>query len=589
MVGKNIDIEEMQKDISDYVSKKYGIKFKVAAFGTAPEAAREKGEEEVKECKNELASIHFDMKPGELKAYLDEYMVKQDEAKQVLATKICTHFNRIKRFELNRRKKRPEAVGEIKNNIIMIGPTGVGKTFLIKLIASKIGVPFVKGDATKFSETGYVGGDVEDLVRELVHEANGNIELAQYGIIYLDEVDKLAASRGLMGPDVSRSGVQRALLKPLEETEVELKVPHDPISQMEAVQEYQRTGKRENKKISTRHILFIMSGAFAGLEEIVERRRHQKGIGFGAEMPVKDKQAEHLRHLKAEDLIQYGFESEFIGRLPVVTVFEHLETDDLYKILCNPKSPIVIGKRRDFKAYGIDLQFEDGALHKIAENAAKERTGARGLVSAVERVLMKFEHTLPSTDIHRLLVTEAMVDDPAGELEKILAQPVDPERDAAFCRLVAAEEERLEKLASRRIPEWESVYKIPFADDRVKLIIRHAIERQIDVDAAAEEFSGVQKAVHGFTEEFCLKNDLEASFSDGAVDALAEKVWKEPQDPAEYLKCALHNYGHGLRLIREKTGKRKFLIPAAAVENPEHYLNCLIQEAYRQQESGVNP
>ncbi len=582
VIGKNIDIEEMQKDISDYVSKKYGIRFKVAAFGTAPEPAKEKGEE-AKACTNDLASIHFDMKPGELKAYLDEYMVKQDEAKQVLATKICTHFNRIKRFELNRRKKRPEAVGEIKNNIIMIGPTGVGKTFLVKLIANKIGVPFVKGDATKFSETGYVGGDVEDLVRELVHEANGNVELAQYGIIYLDEVDKLAASRGLMGPDVSRSGVQRALLKPLEETEVELKVPHDPISQMEAVQEFQRTGKRENKKISTRHILFIMSGAFNGLEEIVERRRHQKGIGFGAEMPVKDKQAEHLRHLKAEDLIQYGFESEFIGRLPVVTIFEHLETEDLYKILCNPKSPIVIGKKRDFKAYGIDLQFEDEALHKIAENAAKERTGARGLVSAVERVLMKFEHTLPSTDIHHLLVTEAMVDDPAGELEKVLARPDDPEREAAFCRLAAADEERLERLAAQRIPDWESTYKMPFADDRIRLIIRRAVDRQTDVDAAAEELHGIQKAVQEFTHEFCLKNDLEAAFSDGAVDALAEKVWSVPQDPADYLKCQLHNYGHGLKLIREKTGKRKFLIPAAAVESPEQYLNCLIQEAYRQE------
>jgi endopeptidase Clp ATP-binding regulatory subunit ClpX len=581
MMGKNIDIDEIQKDISEYVSRKYGIKFKVATFGTGPEAAREKGEAEAKESKHEMASIHFDMKPVELKAYLDEYMVRQDDAKQVLATKICTHFNRIKRFELNRKKKRPDTVGEIKNNIIMIGPTGVGKTFLVKLIANKIGVPFVKGDATKFSETGYVGGDVEDLVRDLVHEAKGNIELAQYGIIYLDEVDKLAASRGLIGPDVSRSGVQRALLKPLEETEVELKVPHDPISQIEAVQEYQRTGKREKKMINTKHILFIMSGAFNGLEEIVEKRRHQKGIGFGAEMPVKDTQAQHLRNLKAEDLIQYGFESEFIGRLPVVTVFEYLETGDLYKILCNPKSPILIGKKRDFKAYGIDLQFEDEALRKIAENASRERTGARGLVSAVERVLMKFEHTLPSTDVRCLLVTPAMVDDPAGELEKILAHPADPEREAAFCRLVAAEEERLEKLVARRIPEWESAYGIPFADDRVRLITRHALDRQIDVEVAAEEFQAIQKAVHDFAGQFSLRNELDASFSDGAVDALAEKVWKEQQDPADYLKTALHNYDQGLKLIREKTGKRQFLIPAGGVEDPEEYLNGLIQEAYR--------
>jgi len=582
-MGKNIDIDEIQKDISEYISKKYGIKFKVAAFGMVPETSREKGEGETKESRDEVASIHFDMKPGELKAYLDEYLVRQDEAKQVLATKICTHFNRIKRFELNRRKKRPETIGEIKNNIIMIGPTGVGKTFLVKLIANKIGVPLVKGDATKFSETGYVGGDIEDLVRDLVYEAKGNIELAQYGIIYLDEVDKLAGSRNLIGPDVSRSGVQRALLKPLEETEVELKVPHDPISQMEAVQEYQRTGKRERKKISTKHILFIMSGAFNGLDEIVSRRRRQKGIGFGAEVPAKAEQAEHLKHLMAEDLIQYGFESEFVGRLPVVTVFEHLETEDLYKILKNPKSPILVGKKRDFKAYGIDLQFEDEALRRIAENAAKERTGARGLVSAVERVLMKFEHTLPSTDIRCLLVTPTMVDNPGGELDKILAHGDDPEREAAFRRMMAAEEDRLEKLIGRKIPEWESTYAIPFSDDRVRLIIRHAIDRQTDVEVAAEEVQAIQQAVRDFAAQFSLRNDLEVSFADGAVDALAEKVWKEHQDPADYLKMALNQYGHGLKLIREKTGKRCFLISAGGVENPEHYLNCLIQEAYRQE------
>ena len=581
-MGKKIDIDEIQKDISDYVSKKYGIKLKIAGFGTIPDAAREKEEEAAQGSNNDVAAIHFDMKPEELKSYLDEYMVRQDEAKQVLATKICTHFNRIKRFELNRKKKRPDTIGEIKNNIIMIGPTGVGKTFLIKLIASKIGVPFVKGDATKFSETGYVGGDVEDLVRDLVHEANGNIELAQYGIIYLDEVDKLAASRGLMGPDVSRSGVQRALLKPMEETEVELKVPHDPISQMEAVQEYQRTGKREKKKINTRHILFIMSGAFNGLEDIVDRRCRQKGIGFGAEIPVKDQQAKPLKRLKTEDLIQFGFESEFIGRLPVVTVFEPLETEDLYKILCNPKSPILIGKKRDFKAYGIDLQFEDEALHKIAENAAKEQTGARGLVSAVERVLMKFEHSLPSTDIRCLLVTPAMVADPGGEIEKILSHPNDQERESVFRRLMTDEEERLKKRIAQRIPEWERAYGIPFSDDRISLIIRHALDRQLDLEAAVEEIKAVQQAVRDFAEQFSLKNRLALSFSNDAVDALVEIVWKESHDPEDYLMTLLHNYSQGLNLIRQKTGKQQFLITAEGVENPENYLNRLIQEAYRQ-------
>lgn len=580
MLGKDINIEEIQKDISDYVSRKYGIRFKVAALGTAPEAAGEK-RTEAQESADAAEAIRFDMKPRELKAYLDEYMVRQDEAKQVLATKICTHFNRIRRSELNRGHKRPDAIGEIKNNIIMIGPTGVGKTFLVKLIANKIGVPFVKGDATKFSETGYVGGDVEDLVRDLVHEAGGNIELAQYGIIYLDEVDKLAASRGLIGPDVSRSGVQRALLKPLEETEIELKVPHDPISQMEAMQEFQRTGKREKKKISTRHILFIMSGAFQGLEDIVEKRRHSKGIGFGAEMKVKTSQAERLRHLKAEDLIQYGFESEFIGRLPVVTVFESLEAEDLYKILCNPKSPIVMGKRRDFKAYGIDLLFEDEALRKIAENAAKERTGARGLISAVERVLMKFEHALPSADIRRLTVTPAMVDDPVGELDRILAHPEDLEREAAFGLMARAEQARMEALVVLRIPEWEKVHGMPFGEDRVRLIVRRALTELTDLDTAARELVEIGKAVQGFAEAFSRKNDLDVSLSDGAIDLLAERIWKAPQAAADYLNTVFCDYGPGLNLIREKTGQRQFIIPAAGVENPEKHLNGLIQEAFR--------
>ena len=580
-MGKDIDITEIQKDISDYVSKKYGMKFKVAGFGTVPETAKDPTDEQEHAAGPDRSAIRFDMKPGELKAYLDEYMVKQDDAKQVLATKICTHFNRIKRFELNRKKKRPDAIGEIKNNIIMIGPTGVGKTFLVKLIANKIGVPFVKGDATKFSETGYVGGDVEDLVRDLVSEAKGDIELAQYGIVYLDEVDKIAASRSLIGPDVSRTGVQRALLKPMEETEVELKVPHDPISQMEAIQEFQRTGKREKKKVSTKHVLFIMSGAFNGLEDIVHKRRHKKGIGFGAGMPVKVDPAETLQHLKAEDLIQYGFESEFVGRLPVVTVFEYLEVEDLYKILNNPKSPIIIGKKRDFKAYGIDLQFTDGALRKIAENAFKEKTGARGLVSAVERVLMKFEHVLPSTCIRHLLVTPEMVDDPAAELDAVLSCPDDPQREAEFQRLLSGEEERLAETVSQKISGWKGAYAMDFSNERIKLIIRHSLEQQVDVETVIEEMQAIQEDAREFAAQFSARNDLDVSFADEAVDRLAERLWKDGLEPAEYLRKSLSNYDHGLKLIREKTGRREFVIMQEGVERPEDFLNGLIQDAYR--------
>jgi ATP-dependent Clp protease ATP-binding subunit ClpX len=578
---KDIDIKEIQKDLSEYLTKKYGRNVQFAGFGAVPEPSGEKVEEGETEKQPEPLAIHFDMKPEELKAYLDEYLVKQDEAKEVLATKVCTHFNRIKMFELDRRQKRVASVGEIKNNIIMVGPTGVGKTFLVKLIAKKIGVPFVKGDATKFSETGYVGGDVEDLVRDLVYEAKGNIELAQYGIIYLDEVDKIAASPNLVGPDVSRSGVQRALLKPMEETEVELKVPHDPVSQMEAVMEFQKTGKREKKKISTKHILFIMSGAFNGVDEIIKKRLNRQGMGFGAEIKSKDEQAGSLKQVKAEDLIQYGFESEFIGRLPVVTVFEHLEVEDLYKILRNPKSPIITGKKRDFKAYGIDLQFEDGALRRIAENALQERTGARGLVSAVERVLLKFEHTLPSTPIRHLVVTRATVDDAAGELKKILENPEDPERERAFQRLLGEEEGNLERSLRQKSSEWEEGYGIHFSDERIKLITRRAVERQTDVEVSAEEVRSIRQDALDFARKFSRRNELEVSFTESAIDCLVKKVWERGLGPVDYLRVAFQNYEHGLKLIKEKSGKREFSIPAEGVENPEQYLNGLIQDTYR--------
>jgi ATP-dependent Clp protease ATP-binding subunit ClpX len=580
---KDIDIKEVQKDLSDYLTKKYGRKIQFAGFGPIPEPAGEKIEEGEKETPADLTAIHFDLKPEELKAYLDEYLVKQDEAKEILATKICTHFNRIKMFEVTRKPRQGESVGEIKNNIIMVGPTGVGKTFLVKLIAKKIGVPFVKGDATKFSETGYVGGDVEDLVRDLVYEAKGNIELAQYGIIYLDEVDKIAASPNLVGPDVSRSGVQRALLKPMEETEVELKVPHDPVSQMEALMEFQKTGKREKKKINTKHILFIVSGAFTGLEEIVKKRLNRQGIGFGAEVRSKEEKVQYLKMVKAEDLIEYGFESEFIGRLPVVTVFEHLEVEDLYQILRSPKSPIVIGKKRDFKAYGIDLQFEDEALRRIAENAFQERTGARGLVSAVERVLLKFEHTLPSTNIRHLVVTRAMADDPVGELKKILENPDDPGREALFQRLLVEEEKKLEEGLRQKAAEWQERSGIRFSDQRIRLLTRRSVETQTDVDTAVGEFQAIQQTAREFAEKFSRRNDLEVSFSEEAVDRLVEKVWQEGVPPDGYLGKSFQNYEHGLKLIREKTGKRDFLISAEGMESPEEFLNGMIQETYRRE------
>ncbi|MCR4437512.1 MAG: AAA family ATPase [bacterium] len=410
---------EIQKDISDYLKRKYGDR---VIIPPQPDLVGDSGGDRTQREEPPL-NIDFDLKPEELEAYLKQYVVNQDEAIEVLATKICTHFNRM-RLEMSPGGP-GELVGNIKNNVLMIGPTGVGKTFIVKLIAKKIGVPFVKGDATKFSETGYVGGDVEDLVRDLVREADGNIRLAECGIIYLDEIDKIASSGTVYGPDVSRTGVQRNLLKLMEESEVDLKTPHDLAAQMEAAMEAQRTGKVTRKKVNTKNILFVVSGAFPELEDIIRKRLKQQPIGFKSEksepLANLDRQA-LLKVVRSEDLIKYGFESEFVGRLPVVVCLNDLSVEDLYRIVKNPNSVVVQAKKRDFVAYGIELEFEDEALRRIAERAYAERTGARGLVSAMERVLIKFEKKLPSTDIKKLTVTAAMVDNPGEELEKLLRQ-----------------------------------------------------------------------------------------------------------------------------------------------------------------------
>ncbi len=363
-------------------------------------------------------SIDFKLRPTELEAYLRQYVVHQDEAIEILATKICTHFHRRK-WEAEHPSKEP-TVGRIKSNILMIGPTGVGKTYIVKLIADKIGVPFVKGDATKFSETGYVGGDVDDLVRDLVREAGGDMALAEYGIIYVDEIDKIAASGSIVGPDVSRSGVQRALLKLMEDTEVDLRTPHDLASQMEAMMETQRKGKAVRKKVSTRNMLFIMSGAFSGLAEIVRRRLSKGTMGFQStgEIPAKDE--ELLKRVTTTDLIQYGFESEFVGRLPVTAQLTELNEEALYDVLRNPHSAVIQGKVRDFAAYGIELTFDDAALREMARRAHTLGIGARGLTSVAERALIKFEKLLPSSTLRSLHVTIELINHPEQVAAELL-------------------------------------------------------------------------------------------------------------------------------------------------------------------------
>ncbi len=578
-VPKFPDQEELEKELSEYLSKKYGYPIKVVS----PMMTSQGGEaQEASEKSGGVEKIRFDMKPEELESYLDEYVIRQDDAKAILATKICTHYNRI-RFQA--RKSRfggEQTVGRIKNNILLIGPTGVGKTYLVKLIAQKLGVPFVKGDATKFSETGYVGGDVEDLVRELVVEANDDIELAEHGIIYVDEVDKIASSGHFMGPDVSRTGVQRALLKPMEETEVDLKVPHDPVSQIQAIEQYRKTGKREKRTVNTRNILFIMSGAFNGLAPIVKKRLQNQGIGFGAQVHSKSDDFKYLKHVKAEDLIEFGFESEFIGRLPVTAVLDPLEMEDLYLVLKNVRNPIIQGKKEDFRSYGIDIRFEDDALRLLAETAHNEKTGARGLVSVIEKVLLPFEKKLPSSSVKKVVIGRQVVLDPEKELNRIFENPDDRETEKAYKR--ALEEERKELLLQLTRQKRKSLedYPLIFTPDRVELIAEYHLRTGVPIDGLFDEVLLLHDQVRFFEGEFFEKHGFKIDFADEAVDEIIREALARDTTATTICVEISNDFDYGFKLIFDRSGQRRFFLPKEAVTHHDTYLDELIRENYRQ-------
>ncbi len=354
--------------------------------------------------------FHFELKPRDVKTHLDRFVIQQDEAKKVLSVALCDHFQHV-RLTLAGQK----APFYTKQNVLLLGPTGVGKTHLIRSAAELIGVPFVKADATKFSETGYVGGDVEDLVRDLIRRVGGDVSKAEHGIIYLDEVDKLAGS-DTGGRDVSGKGVQINLLKLMEDADVPVVSPNDIMGQMQSIMPRPGQPPREaGATINTRHILFIVSGAFAGLTSHIRQRLALAG----KEIPG-GRDADLLDLAVTSDFIAYGFEPEFIGRLPVRVACQPLGENDLYDVMRRSESSLLRQYERAFAAYGIEVKWRADGLRRIARLAATEGTGARGLMTVCERALRDFKFELPSTEVRRFSVTRELVDDPKAALAKLL-------------------------------------------------------------------------------------------------------------------------------------------------------------------------
>jgi ATP-dependent Clp protease ATP-binding subunit ClpX len=505
--------EELRRDMEDFFSKKYGDKVKLGILQNLPDQARTA--DEGTETAEEPLDLRFDYLPRDIKNYLDRFVIKQDSAKKVLATAICDHYNHIRRCSAKSACKE-----YAKQNIIMLGPTGVGKTYLVRTIADLIGVPFVKADATKFSETGYVGGDVEDLVRELVQKADGNIKLAEYGIIYLDEIDKIATPTNILGRDVSGGGVQRGLLKLLEETEVALRTPYDLTSQLQAAIEFQSKGKVDRKVINTRHVLFIVSGAFTGLSDIVRKRIGARLIGFSQNSGTGAKTSDYLARAKSMDFIEFGFESEFIGRLPVVVNCQELSVDDLFQILKHSEGSIVKQYAQAFDAYGIEVAFQDDGLKRIAENAYLEKTGARSLVGVCERTFREFKYHLPHSPVRKLVVTAELVDEPGKVLETIL----------------------------------QSV-----AEDQLAMI-----ERQL----------------HRIAEQWSQRNGIEIHFKPESVRLLAGRALETDRKAQEVFDETFRNYEHGLNLIRKTRGVNRFEITEDVIREPDATLDYWIRTYY---------
>ncbi|MGA2400517.1 MAG: AAA family ATPase [Syntrophobacteraceae bacterium] len=574
------DQETLEKELSDYLSKKYGYRIKVISPMMAAEHSGEPAESEKKTGGTE--NIRFDMKPEELESYLNQYVIRQDEPKAILATKICTHYNRIRYLQKLARFGTEPMVGRIKNNILLIGPTGVGKTYLVKLIAQKLAVPFVKGDATKFSETGYVGGDVEDLIRELVIQADEDIELAEHGIVYIDEIDKIASSQHLLGPDVSRTGVQRALLKPMEETDVDLKVPHDPVSQMQAIEQYRKTGKREKRTVNTKNILFIMSGAFNGLDEMVKKRLQKQEIGFGAQIHSRENDYRFLKQVKAEDLIEFGFESEFVGRLPVIAVLEPLEVNDLYQILKNPNNPIINGKKEDFRSYGIDIRFEDEALRILAERAYPEKTGARGLVSVLERVILSFEKKLPSSAIRHLAITADIVNNSQEELERLLKDPEGAGNLEIYQKLINEEKAALRDKVFRIRKDFADNYPLVFTPDRTDVVMHHHVKTGVPAEAVFKEVLSLYNQLRMFEADFYEKHGFKIHFNEQAINEIIVQALERGESATEVCLRISVDYDYGFRLIADRSGQTQFILPREAVIDHQKYLDELIRESYRQ-------
>lgn len=503
--------EEIQKEFESFLKNRFdgGVNIFTSQMNKQDENAADEDDQENRDA-DRAWSLEFDYKPKDIKDYLDRFVIQQEDAKIALSIAVCDHYNHA--------KKEIEDGASIdydyaKQNVMILGPTGVGKTYLIRKIADLIGVPFVKADATRFSETGYVGANADDLIRDLVQQADGDIEKAQYGIVYLDEADKLASPKNSSGRDVSGRGVQFSLLRLMEESEVDLKAGNDIQSQIQALMDMQ---KKRSSRVNTKNILFIVSGAFSGLDEIIEKRLNQQPIGFhGSQQQIHA--SSWFQHVSTQDFIDYGFEPEFVGRLPVRVACDHLDKSDLLHILSDSEGSILKQYKASFDAYGIEIDFTEDALDEIAAKALEENTGARALMTVCESIMRKFKFELPSSRLKKLTIDRQAVLEPEKVLEELMSQKVE----------IQIELQEILVKFQQRMQQEDAI--------------------QVNLDA----FDWVKAA----------------------------SIWADRGDPwLSSIETNLDLLAHGLRLAHTNLGQKEYAVDLEAAENPEAFVQSLLQK-----------